>query len=116
MQFWSRDRRRVWTVRMIAAAIAVIVAATAVYAQRGRGFGGRGGRGGYRQARFSTLADVDSGSFQFCRIVFRTVQGGDGGDWSVDWPRADENLSIRLSELTKTPVSGMDTIGDPNPL
>ena len=25
--------------------------------------------------------------------------GGDGGDWSVDWPRADENLSIRLSEL-----------------
>ena len=38
---------------------------------------------------------------------------GDGGGWSVDYPRADINLSIRLSELTKTAIS-TDGEGDPN--
>ena len=56
---------------------------------------------------YATLDDFD-GSFQFCRIVFTEASNGDGGGWNVDFPRADENLSIRLSELTKTPV-GMDT-------
>jgi len=55
-----------------------------------------------RDVRYARPEDYD-GSFQFCRVVFR--QGyGDGGNWSVDFPRADENLSIRLAELTKTPV------------
>jgi hypothetical protein len=115
MQFWS-GRRGVSGVRVAGAVLAIAVLVTTVAdAQRGRGGRGGGGGfrgGGYRQARFSTLADVDSGSFQFCRIVFRTIPGGDGGDWSVDWPRADENLSIRLSELTKTPVS-MDAAQNP---
>jgi hypothetical protein len=73
----------------------------------------RGGRGG-RGVQFSTIEDYD-GSFQFCRVVFRADRAGDGGDWSVDWPRADENLSIRLSELTKTPV-GLDSDGTPKHL
>src|SRR6185436_15761101 len=48
------------------------------------------------------------------RVVFR--QGpGRGGNWSVDYPRADENLSIPLSELTKTSV-GMGTDDLPNHL
>ena len=64
--------------------------------------------------RYATLDDFD-GSFQFCRVVFRQASNGDGGDWSVDFPRADENLSIRLSELTKTPV-GMDSDGMPKHL
>ena len=63
---------------------------------------------------FATIEDYD-GSFQFCRVVFRRDPNGDGGDWSVDWPRADENLSIRLSELTKTSV-GMDADGTPKHL
>ena len=33
----------------------------------------------------------------------------------MDWPRADINLSIRLSELTKTTV-GTDADGEPNHL
>src|SRR5438874_641479 len=46
-----------------------------------------------------------TGSFLFCRISFRNGPAGDGAGWSVDWPRADLNLSFRLSELTKTPIS-----------
>jgi hypothetical protein len=62
----------------------------------------RGGRG--FSARFATPADFD-GRFQFCRIAFRQNRGGDGGNWMVDYPRADINMSVRLSELTKTQVS-----------
>jgi len=86
----------------LVAAILVVVVASAVFAQRGRP--GRGGRGLYsgRPARYATMDDF-KGGFQFCRIVFR--QGnGDGAGWNVDWPRADINLSIRLSELTSTRV------------
>ena len=43
----------------------------------------------------ATPQDFD-GSFQFCRIVFRNASDGDGGGWTVDYPRADINLSIRL--------------------
>jgi hypothetical protein len=46
-----------------------------------------------------------TGSFLFCRISFRNQQGGDGGGWNVDYPRSDLNLSFRLAELTKTPIS-----------
>ena len=38
------------------------------------------------------------------------MRGGADGGWNVDWPRADINLSVRLSELTKTPV-GRGAIG-----
>jgi hypothetical protein len=51
------------------------------------------------------------GSFQFCRVMF-TGSGRFGSSWSVDWPRADINLSIRLSELTKTRV-GRTSGGEP---
>ena len=55
------------------------------------------------------------GSFQFCRIYFRNAMNGDGGGWVVDFPRADQNLSVRLAELTKTPV-GMHGPGQPKHL
>jgi len=85
---------------LVAIALIVLVAAVAA-AQRGP-------RGGFarRPLAYATVDDFD-GSFQFCRVVFRQAANGDGGNWSVDFPRADENLSIRLSELTKTPV-GLD--------
>jgi hypothetical protein len=53
------------------------------------------------------------GRFNFCRIAFPRSYDGDGGGWSVDYPRADINLSIRLSELTKTTIS-RDGAGEPN--
>jgi len=67
-----------------------------------------------RRAAYATPKDFDGG-FQFCRVVFRNSRGGDGAGWSVDWPRADENLSIRLAELSRVPVS-MDGPNSPKPL
>src|SRR5688572_11404135 len=98
MHLWSSGRRVRITLRRLTAwglLAVMLLAASAAYAQRSR-YG--------RYGRFAVLEDFD-GSFQFCRVMFRGIQGGDGGDWQVDYPRADENLSIRLSELTKTPVS-----------
>ena len=53
------------------------------------------------------------GAFQFCRVLYRTAANGDGGDWQVDFPRADSNLMTRMSELTKTPISRLPD-GEPN--
>jgi hypothetical protein len=96
--------------RTVAAVILVAVAlsssADAQFQQR-RG-GGRFGRG----MGAITNPNYD-GAFMFCRIMFRNASNGDGGGWSVDWPRADENLSFRLSELTRTSVSRTAT-GDYN--
>jgi len=106
--------------RVLASAIVITAAlllAATVEAQFGQRRGGRGGgRGGaaLRTARVAQPDDFD-GKFQFCRIVFRNALDGDGGGWSVDYPRADENLSIRLSELTKTTIS-TDPSGAPNHL
>jgi hypothetical protein len=52
-----------------------------------------------------------TGTFLFCRISFRNQPSGDGGGWSVDYPRADLNLSFRLAELTTALIS-RDAGGD----
>ena len=89
----------------------LVLVATLAAAQRG---GRRGGGFSQRPIALATPDDFD-GSFQFCRVAFRRASNGDGGGWNADFPRADENLSIRLSELTKTPV-GMDADGMPKHL
>jgi hypothetical protein len=73
----------------------------------------RGGRGRFGFAPRMATADAFDGGFNFCRILFNYNRYGDGGGWNVDYQRADINLSIRLSELTKTRVS-MDSSGEPN--
>ncbi len=86
---------------------ALIVASAPSAAQR------RGGRF-WDTGRLATPESFDGG-FNFCRIMFRASRYGDGGGWSVDYPRADINLSIRFSELTKAHVS-FDKEGEPNHL
>ena len=76
--------------------VAVMLAVGATSAQR------RGER--YATGRVPENPKYD-GAFQFCRIAFRNASNGDGYGWYVDWPRADENLTFRLSELTTTIVS-----------
>ena len=53
------------------------------------------------------------GGFRFCRIRFTSSPAGDGDGWYVDSPGADVNLSVRLSELTKIPVT---TVGEGEPV
>ncbi len=86
-----------YKLKWLALLAAFLVLAGSVDAQR------RGGRGGF-SIRPAVPEDFD-GSWQFCRVAFRQNRSGDGGGWSVDFPRADINMSIRLAELTKTTVS-----------
>jgi hypothetical protein len=64
---------------------------------------GRGGFFGFA-ARVARPEDFD-GRFHYCRAVYRQARDGAGGSWRTDYPRADINMSIRLSELTRTSVS-----------
>ena len=107
--------------RMIAlVAIAVMAMAAVTYAQffggqgeRRRGGGRRGGFGGYQAAPRRATDQSFTGDFTFCRIAYDRASDGDGGSWGVDYPRADQNLSIRLSELSKAPVN-FDAEHNPN--
>src|ERR1051325_1860403 len=87
---------------VVAFLLAAIAAAGIAAAQRRRGGGGFGFRG---VAPKMMTADDYNGAFLFCRIAFLQNPYGDGGGWGVDYPRADINLTFRLSELTKTPVT-----------
>jgi hypothetical protein len=94
--------------RIAAVAVVAALSLTAVTEaqRRGRGWGA--------PIRTATPESFD-GNFNFCRVATSSSRMGDGGGWSVDYPRADINLSIRLSELTKTRVS-LDPAGEPNHL
>src|SRR5262249_54430527 len=86
--------RLVESMRLLAAGfVAVTLAAAGVHAQFQRR--GRGGFG-YYGPRVQENPKYD-GAFQFCRISFRNASNGDGAGWYVDYPRADENLTFRLS-------------------
>src|SRR5262245_18448594 len=86
--------------RIAAALAAAVVMASAASAQ----FQRRGGRTFGYGPRVGKNPAYD-GAWTFCRIIFRNAPNGDGNGWFVDWPRADENLSFRFSELTRTSVS-----------
>ena len=84
--------------------IALLLAATTAYAQGGWGRGYGRGEGGI-PPRFPQTAEFD-GAFQFCRMMYRQVRAHQRGlGWGTDYPDAEINFSIRLSELTKTRVS-----------
>jgi hypothetical protein len=83
------------TVVSLLVCITLIASASAAQFQR---------RGRFRGPAMQENPKYD-GAFVFCRIMFRQASNGDGGGWFVDYPRADENLSFRFSELTVTPVS-----------
>jgi hypothetical protein len=87
------------------ALLALLAAATA-FAQF-RDFGGRA------PMRYPT-ADTYDGRFNYCRGIYTSGRrDGSGNGWTTDYPDADINFSIRLSELTKTRVS-IEADGSPN--
>ncbi len=101
--------RRVITAGLVASLVAALMLAAGVSAQDYFQF----------QRRFQRLpkfpsADSFDGAFNFCRLYFTSVRSEYGGQgWWTDYPAADTNFMIRLSELTKTRVS-QDPDGEPN--
>jgi Domain of unknown function (DUF4159) len=85
------------------AVVLLLGVATAAAAQFGGRFQGWGPRG--YPAKFAKVDDFGRG-FNFCRGVYtsgRREAGGQG--WSTDYPDAELNFSIRLSEITKTRIA-----------
>src|SRR5262249_49728015 len=66
---------------------------------------------GYTPPRFPT-ANSFRGDFNFCRIMFTSNRREKRG-WDTDYPGADINFSVRLSELTRTRVTRQAGKGDP---
>jgi hypothetical protein len=101
-------------IRLLGAAlVALLLAASLAEGQRGwgRGFGRWGGEAGV-PPRYATEGDQDGG-FHFCRLQYTAVRAQQRGmGWGTDYPFADINFSIRLSEMTKTVVSKKGS--DPN--
>ncbi len=80
-----------------------------------QGFGQGWGRMRTAPPRFP-VADSFDGAYTFCRGMYTSDRREAGGmGWWTDYPDADINFSIRLSELTKVRVSHQAG-GDPNHL
>ena len=43
--------------------------------------------------------------FTFCRLRYQNVRRARKSGWGDDYPQADNNFMVRLSELTKAPIS-----------
>ena len=102
---WNGSRRRC-SVPRLAVAFALAAAFAIVVAVEG---GQLSGASNFTPIQPDLHADaaaaVYDGGFRFCRFQFRTSLEGDGAGWYVDYPRADENLSLRLSQLTNLPLT-----------
>src|SRR2546425_1784339 len=70
-----------------------------------------GGYGQYTPPKFPTQTTF-KGSFNFCRVMFTSNRREKRG-WDTDYPGADINFSIRLSELTRTRVTKQANKSDP---
>ena len=95
-------RWRGW--RLTVGTLAALAIASATFAQWG-----------YRRSRYPPRlkpAGQHDNGFSFCRLMYQSGQWG-RGRWSTDYPFADINFMVRLSELTSTPVN-FDDRGEPN--
>ncbi len=88
-------RRRIATLAVVVA-VAVSTVAVANAQRIWSGFYGN------TPPKFPTSTTYD-GRFNFCRAMFSSDRREKQG-WSTDYPGADLNFSVRLSELTKVPV------------
>ena len=113
-----RGRRgiRVWTrlERMRVRWFTIAIAVASMHRRRIQCTGATPPRLRIRRTASDGTAESFDGGFNFCRIIFSQSPDGDGANWSVDYPRADVNLSIRLSELTRTRISRDAATGEPN--
>jgi hypothetical protein len=92
---------------LLIAALVLALPAGIAYAQLGFGLG-------FRSAARLAPAEMPDRGFVVCRVMYQSVRSEpSGAGWRTDYPLGEINLSIRLSELTRTPVS-MDYSDRPN--
>ena len=90
------------TRRTFAVALAIVAFAGYAYAQ----FGGFRGRGDSNMPARYAPAQMPDRNFVVCRLMYTQVRREpSGGGWRTDYPYGEINLTTRLSELTRTPVS-----------
>jgi hypothetical protein len=98
--------------RAFLACLTLLICGAAASAQFGRQYG-RLPEGPGVPVRFPP-PHFENGSFYVCKLMYRQVRSEMMGvGWATDYPYAGINLTTRVSELTKTPVS-RDQKGDPN--
>jgi len=99
--------------RFRALAVLLVLATFGLAAQEP--FMWRGGWGRRTPPRFPTAQSFDGG-FNFCRLMFTSRwREPSGSGWNTDYPGADLNFPVRLSELSKVRVSRQPS-GDANHL
>ena len=98
-------------VRRVSWAIAIVVGVLAIGVGISHAQQIFSGYYGYTPPRFPT-ANSFKGAFNFCRVMFTSNRREKRG-WDTDYPGADINFSVRLSELTKTRVTKAPGGGDP---
>jgi hypothetical protein len=102
--------RHLFTALLAAITLSIATAALAQLGQFGQEqeprpriwVGGGGGYGRFRREppKWATRADFD-GRFNYCRGYYTSNRREDGGQgWWTDYPGADNNFSVRLSELS----------------
>lgn len=93
-------RRRHRSIALVAGVAAVLLLVGVAVAQFPSGFGGRRGEQVLRG-----IPD-DPAGFMFCRLMFDAVRSGQSGTrWDIEYPRAEYNLMLRLSQLSLTPIA-----------
>jgi hypothetical protein len=93
---------------VVPVAVSALLLASLARAQFGRG-------GDFTIVNRLARPENHDGKFHYCRAAYRLNPAGDGAGWLTDYPLADLDLSIRLAELTRTPVS-VDGLGRPEHL
>jgi hypothetical protein len=91
---------------VVAAVVTATAAALGVSASSASAQFGGGGRDFFNAPARLAPEQFPDRAFAVCRIMYGQVRREPaGGGWRTDYPYGEINLSIRLSELTKTPVS-----------
>lgn len=97
---WSRGTAAAWLILT-----ALTLGSMLVPAQSQAQSFSRFGEGGYAGPIRLGLPEKPGG-FTFCRLWYNQVRREQGGlGWSTDYPRADRNLTLRLSELTTASIA-----------
>lgn len=101
----NRARARLRAAASALAAVLLLAASAVVFAQQ---WGGRGYREPVRWGLPQRQGGVDRG-FTFCRLAYTSDRREPGGSgWTTDYPNADVNFMLRLSQLTTVRVARFD--------